>query len=172
MRLAVEHLAGLGHRRIAHIAGPLEFSSGFDRREGFLEAMRDRGLELDPELVVVSDAFTESDGAQACRELLDRRGEPTAIAASNDLIALGSYDVLLERSIECPSQISITGFNDMPFAGRFQPPLTTIRIRPYEVGAAAAELMLEALQQPGSHPRQVQLEPQLVVRESTGPAPS
>jgi LacI family transcriptional regulator len=171
MRLAVEHLAGLGHRRIAHIAGPLEFSSGFDRREGFLEAMRDTGLEPDPELVVVSAAFTESEGAQACRELLDRGHAPTAIAASNDLIALGCYDVLLERSIACPSELSITGFNDMPFAGRFQPPLTTIRIRPYEVGAAAAELMLEALQDPGSQPRQIQLEPQLVVRESTGPPP-
>jgi LacI family transcriptional regulator len=130
--------------------------------------MRDAGLEADPELVVVSAAFTEADGANACRELLDRGGTPTAIAASNDLIALGCYDVLLERAIECPAEMSITGFNDMPFADRFQPPLTTIRIRPYEVGAAAAELMLEALQHPGSHPRQVQLEPQLVIRESTG----
>ena len=163
MRLAVEHLAGLGHRRIAHIAGPLEFSSGFDRREGFFEAMRDTGLAPDPELVVVS---------AACRELLDRGGAATAIAASNDLIALGCYDVLLERSIECPAEMSVTGFNDMPFADRFQPPLTTIRIRPYEVGAAAAELMLEALQHPGSRPRQVQLEPQLVIRESTGPPPN
>jgi LacI family transcriptional regulator len=171
MRLAVEHLAGLGHRRIAHIAGPLEFSSGFDRHEGFFDAMRVVGLEPDPDLVVVSAAFTESEGAQACRQLLDRGREPTAIAAGNDLIALGCYDVLLERSIGCPSEVSITGFNDMPFADRFQPPLTTIRIRPYEIGAAAAELMLEALQHPGSQPRQVQLEPQLAVRESTGPAP-
>ena len=169
MRLAVEHLAGLGHRRIAHIAGPLEFSSGFDRHEGFFEAIRGAGFEPDPELVVVSAAFTEADGARACRELLDRGGAPTAIAASNDLIALGCYDVLLERSMGCPSELSITGFNDMPFADRFQPPLTTIRIRPYEVGTAAAELMLEALQDPDSQPRRLQLEPELVVRESTGP---
>ena len=169
MRLAVEHLAGLGHRRIAHIAGPLEFSSGFDRHEGFFEAIRGAGFEPDPELVVVSAAFTEAEGARACRKLLDRGGAPTAIAASNDLIALGCYDVLLERSMGCPSELSITGFNDMPFADRFQPPLTTIRIRPYEVGAAAAELMLEALQDPDSQPRRLQLEPELVVRESTGP---
>lgn len=171
IRLAVEHLMSLGHRRIAHIGGPLEFSSGHDRHEGFLEAMRDNGLEPDPGLVVVSRAFTEPEGARACRELLDRGGGATAIAASNDLIALGCYDVFIERSIGCPEDVSVTGFNDMPFADRFQPPLTTVRIRPYEVGVAAAELMLEVLRSADSGPRQVQLKPELVVRGSTGPPP-
>lgn len=171
MRLAVEHLVSLGHRRIAHIGGPLEFSSGHDRHDGFLEAMREGGVEPDPDLVIISNAFTEPEGAKACRELLDRGGGATAIAASNDLIALGCYDVFLERSIQCPGELSVTGFNDMPFADRFQPPLTTVRIRPYEVGVAAAELMLEALRNPDSDPRQVQLKPELVVRESTGPPP-
>jgi LacI family transcriptional regulator len=169
IRLAVEHLIGLGHRRIAHIGGPREFSSGHDRHEGFLEAMRDNGLEPDPDLVVVSRAFTEPEGARACRELLDLGGGATAIAASNDLIALGCYDVFIERLIGCPEEVSVTGFNDMPFADRFQPPLTTVRIRPYEVGVAAAELMVEALRSPDSEPRQIQLKPELVVRESTGP---
>jgi LacI family transcriptional regulator len=172
MRLAVEHLIGLGHRRIAHIAGPLEFSSGYDRREGFLAAMRDNGIEPDDALLAVSRAFTEREGARACAELLDRGGAATAIAASNDLIALGCYDVLLERSIACPAEMSVMGFNDMPFADRFQPPLTTIRIRPYEVGVAAAELMLEALRDPDSEPRRIQLETELVVRESTASPPS
>ncbi len=171
IRLAVEHLMSLGHRQIAHIAGPREFSSGHDRHEGFLEAMRDNGLEPDPGLVVVSRAFTEPEGARACRELLDRGGGATAIAASNDLIALGCYDVFIERSIACPDDVSVTGFNDMPFAGRFQPPLTTVRIRPYDVGVAAAELMLEVLRSADSEPRQVQLKPELVVRDSTGPPP-
>ena len=103
-------------------------------------------------LVVVSDAFTESDGAAACRELLDADGQMTAIAAANDLIALGCYDVLAERGIGCPDGLSIVGFNDMPFAGRFQPPLTTIRIPHYELGAAAAELMLERLQEGAMRP--------------------
>jgi LacI family transcriptional regulator len=169
MRLAVEHLVSLGHSRIAHISGPLEFSSGHDRHEGFLESMRECGLEPDPELVIVSKAFTEPEGAKACGVLLDRGGGPTAIAASNDLIALGCYDVCLERSIHCPTELSVTGFNDMPFADRFQPPLTTVRIRPYEVGVAAAELMLEVLRIPGGEARQVQLKPELVVRGSTAP---
>jgi LacI family transcriptional regulator len=169
IRLAVGHLAQLGHTRIGHIAGPLELSTGFDRYEGFMSAMGEAGLEPDRELIVVSDAFTESDGARACRQLLDANGGMTAIAAGNDLIALGCYDVLAERGIACPAQLSIVGFNDMPFAGRFQPPLTTIRIPHYELGATAAELMLERLQEGGGEARTVLLEPALVVRSSTAP---
>jgi LacI family transcriptional regulator len=169
IRLAVEHLAGLGHKRIAHIAGPLELSTGLDRHEGFHEAMRDLGLEPDPGLVVVTRAFTEAEGARACAELLDRGGGPTAIVAANDLIALGCYDVFAERGLVCPDDISVVGFNDMPFAGRFQPPLTTIRIPHYEIGMAAAELMLERLLNNGTPARDVRLEPSLVVRASTAP---
>jgi LacI family transcriptional regulator len=167
IRLAVGHLAELGHERIAHIAGPLELSTGLDRHEGFHEAMRELGLEPDPELVVVTGAFTEAEGAKACAELLDRGAGPTAIAAANDLIALGCYDVFAERGIACPEEISVVGFNDMPFAGRFQPPLTTIRIPHYELGMAAAELMLENLLNGGAPPRDIRLEPSLVVRSST-----
>jgi LacI family transcriptional regulator len=169
IRLAVEHLAGLGHKRIAHIAGPLELSTGLDRHEGFHDAMRDLGLAPDPELVVVTRAFTEAEGARACAELLGRGGDPTAIVAANDLIALGCYDVFAERGLVCPDDISVVGFNDMPFAGRFQPPLTTIRIPHYEIGMAAAELMLERLLNNGSPARDVRLQPSLVVRASTGP---
>ena len=167
IRLAVGHLAELGHERIAHIAGPLELSTGLDRHEGFHEAMRELGLEPDPELVVVTGAFTEAEGAKACAELLDRDAGPTAIAAANDLLALGCYDVFAERGIACPEEISVVGFNDMPFAGRFQPPLTTIRIPHYEIGMAAAELMLENLLNGGAPPRDIRLEPSLVVRGST-----
>jgi LacI family transcriptional regulator len=170
IRLAVEHLTQLGHRRIAHIAGPLELSTGLDRHEAFHETMGELGLEADPQLVVVTRAFTESEGAKACAELLDRGARPTAIAAANDLIALGCYDVFAERGISCPDEISVVGFNDMPFADRFQPPLTTIRIPHYELGTAAAELMLENLLNGGAPPRDIRLEPSLVVRSSTADA--
>jgi LacI family transcriptional regulator len=167
IRLAVEHLAELGHRRIGHVAGPLELSTGFDRHEGFVTTMRALGLDPDPRLIVPSRACREGDGAGACRELLDRGGDLTAIVAANDLIALGCYDALAERGIDCPATLSIVGFNDMPFADRFQPPLTTIRIPHYEIGAAAAQLMLELLQDPDANAGQLRLDPQLVVRGST-----
>ena len=169
MRLAVEHLLSLGHTRIAHLAGPLDYSTGLDRHDSFLETMRAAGLDPDPELVLVAEAFTESEGARLCGELMDRSREFTAIAAANDLLALGCLDVFAERGRRCPEEISVVGFNDMPFAARFQPPLTTIHIPHYEIGKAAGELMLERLQEGDSPPREIRLEPRLVVRESTAP---
>jgi LacI family transcriptional regulator len=171
MRLAVEHLLSLGHTRIAHLAGPLDYSTGLDRYESFHETMRAAGVEPDPELVVVAEAFTESEGARLCRQLMAGGGQFTAVAAANDLLALGCYDVFAERGVRCPDDISVIGFNDMPFAARFKPPLTTIHIPHYEIGKAAAELMLERLQDGDSAVREIRLEPSLVVRGSTAAAP-
>jgi LacI family transcriptional regulator len=169
MRLSVEHLLGLGHSRIAHLAGPLDYSTGLDRHEGFHETMRAAGTEPDPELVLVGEAFTESEGARLCEQLIADGREFTAIAAANDLLALGCYDVFADRGVRCPDEVSVIGFNDMPFAARFNPPLTTIHIPHYEIGKAAAQLMLERLQNGDSPPRDIRLEPSLIVRESTAP---
>jgi LacI family transcriptional regulator, galactose operon repressor len=167
MRLAVEHLLSLGHTRIAHLAGPLDYSTGLDRHDSFLETMRAAGIEPEPELVLVAEAFTESEGARLCGQLLAAGPELTAVAAANNLLALGCYDVLAERGLRCPDDISVMGFNDMPFADRFNPPLSTIHIPHYEIGKAAGELMLDRLQDGGSPPREIRLEPHLVVRGST-----
>jgi LacI family transcriptional regulator len=172
VRLAVEHLTDLGHRRIAYLAGPQQVSTGYLRYEGFLEAMNDRGLEPDPALILFGEAFTEAEGMRLCRELLDGGAAPTAIAAGNDLVALGCYDVFEERGVRCPDQISIVGFNDMPFADRFDPPLTTIRIPHYQIGARAAELLIELQGQPQVSAPQIQLPPDLIVRASSAPPPS
>jgi LacI family transcriptional regulator len=169
MRLSVEHLVSLGHTRIAHLAGPLDYSTGLDRHEGFHETMRAAGLEPDPELVLVAEAFTESEGARLCEQLMAAGRNFTAVAAANDLLALGCYDVFAERGVRCPEEVSVVGFNDMPFAARFQPPLTTIHIPHYEIGKAAGELMLERLQDADSEPREIRLEPSLVVRGSAAP---
>jgi LacI family transcriptional regulator len=169
MLLSVEHLLSLGHTRIAHLAGPLDYSTGLDRYESFHETMRAAGVEPDPELVLVAEAFTESEGARLCGQLMTDGRRFTAVAAANDLLALGCYDVFADRGVRCPEEISVVGFNDMPFAARFQPPLTTIHIPHYELGKAAAELMLERLQDGESPPRDVRLEPTLTVRGSTGP---
>jgi LacI family transcriptional regulator len=168
MRLAVEHLVALGHTRIAHLSGPLDYSTGLDRHDSFHETMRAAGLEPDPALVLVAEAFTEAEGARLCGQLLAEGGDVTAIAAANDLLALGCYDVFAERGVRCPEEVAVVGFNDMPFAARFQPPLTTIHIPHYEIGKAAAHLMLERLQDGDVPPRDIRLEPHLVVRGSTG----
>jgi LacI family transcriptional regulator len=168
IRLAVEHLARLGHERIAHLAGPLDYSTGRDRHDGFLEGMRAAGLEPDPGLILLGEAFTEAEGARLCAELVAGGRDFTAIAAANDLVALGCYDVFAERGIDCPGDVSVVGFNDMPFADRFRPPLTTVHIPHYDIGKAAAELMLEELAgEAGARPRHRRLEPHLMVRGST-----
>jgi LacI family transcriptional regulator len=170
IRLAVEHLTGLGHRRIAHLAGSQTLYTGWSRHLGFRDAMEHCGLELDPDLVVFSDAFTEREGARCCGELLARRNEFTAIVAGNDLLALGCYDALGQAGLRCPDDVSVVGYNDMPFVDRVTPPLTTVRVPHYELGATAARLMLEQLRGTDVPPRQLMLPPELVIRGSTAPA--
>jgi len=171
IRLAVEHLVHLGHRRIAHLAAPQNLSTGHLRYQGFLEAMRTVRLEPDPELILIGDALVESEGERLCAELLDRGREFTAIVAANDLMALGCYDVLEARAIDCPGAVSVVGFNDMPFAAHFDPPLTTIRVPHYELGKRSAELLLGRLETPDAPAAQELLEPTLVVRGSTASPP-
>lgn len=167
IRLAVEHLAGLGHRRIAHLSGSQSLYTGWSRHRGFIDAIEALGLPLDPDLIVFSGAFTEREGARCCSQLLARRRDFTAIVAGNDLLALGCYDAFEQAGLRCPDDISVVGYNDMPFADRFTPPLTTVRVPHYELGATAAGLMLEQLRATDVPPRQLLLEPELVVRGST-----
>ena len=169
IRLAVEHIAGLGHRRIGHVAGPQNLSTGHRRYLGFVEAMTDAGLEVEREYVRFSKWFTEDEGARVCAELLDASGELTAIVAANDLLALGCYDALEERGLRCPEDISIVGFNDMPFVDRLRPPLTTVRVPQREIGTVAADLMLQRLTDGADVASQILLEPTLVVRGSSAP---
>jgi LacI family transcriptional regulator, galactose operon repressor len=167
--LAVAHLAGLGHRRIAHLAGPQNTSTGVVRARAFRHAVRDQGLADDPALVAESAYWSEADGAQALRRLLDSGVQFTGIVGGNDLLALGCYDVFHERGLRCPEDISVVGFNGMPFLDKMQPPLTTVSIPHHELGFEAARLLLDAIDEPDRMPRSVLLAPSLVVRRSTAP---
>lgn len=175
-RLAVNHLIGLGHSRIAHLGGPQDLSTGHERRRGFVDAMRAAGIEPDPSLMPAGSAFIESEGARLCAQVLDLASPPTAVVAGNDLMALGCYELFADRGVRCPERISVVGFNDMPFAEWFNPPMTTIRIPHYAVGSRAAELVLALLRggfSAGAGEAQILLEPELIVRGSTsGPDPS
>lgn len=168
MGLAVEHLFGLGHRRIAHLAGPQDTSTGRVRYESYREAMQERGLD-DPSLVGSCDSWTEIAGAEALRTLLDAGADFTAVLAGNDLLALGCYDVLEERGLACPGDVSVVGFNDTPFMDKLRPPLTSVHVPHYDVGAEAARMLLELLAG-GDSPAHTTLLPlTLSVRESTAP---
>ena len=165
--MAVAHLAELGHRRIAHLAGPQTTSTGVARARAFRYAMRDHGLDDNPGLIVECAYWSEAEGAAALRALLDSRADFTAVVAGNDLIALGCYDVFAERGMSCPGDISVVGFNEMPFLDKMNPPLTTVSIPQYEIGSEAARLLLDTIEEPERHPRAIHLAPSLVVRAST-----
>jgi LacI family transcriptional regulator len=167
--LAVAHVAALGHKRIGHVAGPQHLSTGHRRHLGFIDAMRAAGLRAPAKHVRFTAFFTEEEGARACGELLDAAPELTAIIAANDLVGIGCYDALEARGLRCPDDISIAGFNDMPFIDRLRPPLTSVRVPQREIGKVAADLLLEQLGGNKEIPREILLEPTLIVRDSTGP---
>ncbi|HLJ03460.1 MAG TPA: LacI family DNA-binding transcriptional regulator [Solirubrobacteraceae bacterium] len=170
IKLAVDHVVGLGHSRIGHVAGPQNLSTGHRRYQGFKEAMAAAGLPVSEDSVRFCRTFTEEEGARACAELLDASGgELTAIVAGNDLLAIGCYDVLEERGLSCPGYLSIVGYNDMPFVDRLRPPLTTVHVPQREIGAVAADLVLQLQGGPIEGLDEILLDPELVVRESTGP---
>jgi LacI family transcriptional regulator len=169
VRQAVDHLLQLGHRQIAYIAGPQNTSTGAGRKQAFLSALRANDVDPDPRLVRECAAWTEQDGAQQLAALLDSGATATAVVAGNDMVALGCYDVLRARGIACPDEVSVVGFNDMPFVDKFAPPLTTVRLPNHEIGAEAARLLLDRIIGGPTVPRLVTLPVQLVVRGSTAP---
>ncbi|MDR0346294.1 MAG: LacI family transcriptional regulator [Nocardiopsaceae bacterium] len=169
MRLAVDHLADMGHRRIAHIAGPQDVSTGLSRFRGFDAALRAHATAMDEDLVVVAKAFSIEEGHRCCRLLLERGAPFTAIAAGNDMLAVGCYGALEEAGVRCPDDMSVVSFHDMPFIDRLRPPLTTIRFPHYQVGTEAAQLLLERIAGEPGPVKVLYLAPELIARGSTAP---
>ena len=163
--VAVAHLAGLGHRRIGHLAGPERLSTGVLRRRGFADAMAAAGLPADA--VTTATAYNREAGRIAAAELLDRWPDITAIAASNDLIALGAYQEAQQRGLGIPQDLSIVGHNDMPLVDMVAPPLTTVRIGHEAMGARAASILLDQIAQPETPPTLALVPARLIARAST-----
>jgi LacI family transcriptional regulator len=172
VHLAMRHLAALGHRHIGHLAGPQRTSTAQIRLRAYRQALQDLGLPYNEDLVVDTEAWTESQGAHGLSRLFERGVPFTAVLAGNDLHALGCYDLLRERGISCPDEVSIVGFNDMPIVDKLSPSLTTVRIPQYQVGAEAARLLLDRIRDDRAPAKSVLLPLELVVRDSTASAPA
>lgn len=168
---AVEHLIALGHRRIAHIAGPDEISTGHWRRMGYAVALQQHGLAVDPDLVVAG-SYREAGGYAAMRTLLSLAEPPTAVFAVNDLAAAGALRALHEAGLHVPRDVSIVGFNDLPMVAQTAPRLTTLHVPLHALGVAAAEHLLAVLAGTETEPEVVALPVELVCRESTAPVAS
>lgn len=168
IRLALEHLLGLGHRQIAFVGGPQNTSTGYHRYQAFLAAIKENGLKIDRSLIVNGKSFSEAEGKNALSRIIDANAERfTAVLSANDLLALGCFDALAERGMRCPDDISVTGFNHMPFVDRFNPSLTTVRIPHDELGVRAAQLLLERIRNPKTPPQTIRLKPSMVAGGST-----
>jgi LacI family transcriptional regulator len=167
IELAVTHLIELGHRDIAYLGGPDDTTTGRDRRAAFEKLAGDGHFNMNPENCVSCTAFTEVAGHTGMLHILDRGQNFSAVVAANDLLALGCYDALTERGLACPTDISVTGFNDMPFMNRISPPLTTIHIPLDKLGVRAAELLIAEMRDDKVGSKTIRLDPKLVIRGST-----
>jgi LacI family transcriptional regulator len=166
VKMAVGHLTALGHRAIACVAGPQDVSTGLSRYRGFLSAMAGARLEVPPGRVAFARAFSIEEGHRCASEILAAGGDCTAVAAGNDMLAVGVYLALDEAGLSCPGDMSVVGFNDMPFISMLRPPLTTVSFSHYQVGAEAAQLLIDRLN--GNDTVKVlYLAPELIVRGST-----
>lgn len=164
-RLAIDHLLTLGHRHIVHVGGPEDVSSTVNRLRAFEEALSEADLTGGRGFAL---RHTEEEGYRITLELLEELPDTTAVLAANDRLALGAIDALRDTGRSCPDDVSVVGFNDMPYSGRFSPALTTVRISQYDLGSMAASLLLETIRDPNRSPELKLVAPDLVVRASTG----
>jgi LacI family transcriptional regulator len=170
VRAAVAHLVSLGHTRIGHIAGPQGTSTGAARLRGFEAGMAAHKLPVAESQVVYAGAYSIEEGDRCAHELLTRQGtELTAVVAGNDMLAVGCYGAFDELGLRCPGDVSIIGFNDMPFIDRLRPPLSSVRFPHYQLGTEAATLLVERIEAPDSPVKILFLAPELVPRGSTVP---
>lgn len=165
-RLATEHLIALGHRHICEIHGPREWFGALARHESWRATLWAAGLE--PGMAVEGD-WTAQGGYRAALRLLDQGARFTALVAGNDQMALGAMRALRQRGLRVPDDVSVVGFDDIPEAAFFEPPLTTVRQDFAALGEQSVDYLIALINAPDTPIRPRVLAPELVVRESTRP---
>lgn len=173
-RLIVRHLHLMGHRRIGAILGPPGLQNSVDRTAGFRAALRECGLKADPGLERQGNFRIES-GYRLAKDLLLSANPPTAIFAANGMMGLGALKSVQDLGLKCPEHVSLAVFDDYPGAEIFRPSLTVIAQTAYEMGYHGTEILIERIAQEAAKDGKSNqksridvLEPELIVRESTG----
>jgi LacI family transcriptional regulator len=167
-QIATHHLAALGHRRIGHIAGPDWAANAVDRESGYVRALTEAGLPLDAELIS-RDEFSIAGGARAARRLLATADRPTALFATNDMMALGALEAIRDLGLRCPDDVAVVGFDDIELAGSRLIELSTVSHRIYDMGTRAVDILLDQIiAGPPEVPVQELLEPKLIIRRTCG----
>jgi LacI family transcriptional regulator len=164
---AVEHLVGLGHKRIAYIGGPTKYASARARRRAFVKCLGNFGLPTDDDLVQRGN-FKIDGGEVAMERLSGLKKRPTAVLAANDLSAIGALQAALNMGLKVPEDMSIIGFDDIDFCQLTQPPLTTIRLSRQHLAEKAFDALASIIHGKSERGRQYKIDTHLIVRGSTG----
>jgi DNA-binding LacI/PurR family transcriptional regulator len=165
--MATLHLVDLGHQRIGLIVGDQELTPGFQRYQGYQQALRDSGIRLEPEYIRIGHFKIES-GYRLAKDLLQLPVPPDAIFAASNLISLGVLKAVREMNLRIPEDVAVVGFDDMVWANELYAPLTTVAQPMYEVGQEAARLLFQRQSDPAIPVRTIMLRASLIVRESCG----
>jgi LacI family transcriptional regulator, galactose operon repressor len=169
----LEHLTDLGHKDFAFLSGPTSSSTGRSRLVAYRQWARRLGIKTPEGSVAKAQAFMEEEGRRRADDLLAAGARFTALVCASDILAVGAIATLRKWGVGCPADVSVTGFNDIPFVDRISPSLTTVHGEHYKLGWTAAEMLLEDLAAP-ARKRQVRhavLPVTFVARESSAPAP-
>jgi LacI family transcriptional regulator len=164
--LATSHLYGLGHKKIACIAGTPQFTPNAERIQGYEKALVEAKIPINPDLIIRSN-FQFEGGYKAAQQLLSQENRPTAIFACNDLMAIGAMRAAIDLGYRIPEDLSIIGYDDVQMTKYTNPQLTTISQPMFEMGNRAAEMLIERIHELEIPTRKKILEPNLVVRGST-----
>ena len=162
---AVQHLIDQGHRRIGFIGGPQNSTTMIDRLKGYESALAQNGFPMDETLLKWGDLNPES-GFAATKSLLQQKKRPSAILAGNDLMAFGAIHAARQLGFNVPDGLAVVGFDDVPLSAYFEPPLTTIKIPRYRLGAGAMEMLIDLIQD-NEFSRMKWFKTELIVRGST-----
>ncbi|SFT21020.1 transcriptional regulator, LacI family [Paenibacillus sp. BC26] len=162
---AAKHLIGLGHTSIAHLSGSEMFRSTSERRNGFMEALQEAGLQP---FELVSGEYSAEFGYQTARRWIEERQLPGAVFAGDDYIAIGVINAFMEAGIRVPDEVSVIGYDDQQVASLLRPLLTTIRQPADRIGAAATEVLLKRIDGSMKRAANQRIDPELVLRQSTG----
>ena len=164
-RKATLHLLRLGYKRVATITGSQDQVAGFDRYQGYLNALQDYDRTIRPELVADGD-FTEEGGYHAMARLLPQK--PDAVFAASDMTAYGAMRAIHEANLRIPEDVAVVGFDDIPASARTTPALTTVRQPVQQMGSKAAEVLINVIENDINTTQKLIMDTELVVRESCG----
>jgi DNA-binding LacI/PurR family transcriptional regulator len=174
VELAMEHLFGLGHRRIAFLSGPMKLASARVRAEAFMRCLKKHGASGEPNLFQEGDHRVEG-GRAAMQRILEKGERPTAVLASNDLTAIGAMGAIHHAGMRIPEDISVIGFDGIELSAYTEPPLTTLLISRRDLAATAFRSLYQRRSQATGKRngnREYVIQPQLVIRQSTAPVPA